>query len=221
MRVCVRLVSWRRRLPAPQADHIKALQHQLSAATASTDGTLQKQLAAARRRNKALEAQLQHADEALAKKHPDSLANLIRAAKPGPEAAEAVRSLRARVAELEAAEAETQATHRKRVAALRQESDKMRKTLQQQVEDAQEAAKAEAKRAEELAALTKSTAAADVRKQADAEIRRIREFYHNKLKQKQVRWCGWLVSEEEARGGRGEVCVCVGGCWHRCVAPSM
>jgi len=70
--------------------------------------------------------QLREADEAIAKRHPDSLSNLIRATKAGGGDSAEVSSLKARVAELEAAAAKEDDVGQRRLHALRQELDKVK-----------------------------------------------------------------------------------------------
>lgn len=78
-------------------------------------------------------AQLEEADAALARRHPDSLANLIRAAKPTAEEAEAVKALRAQVGDLEAKATDAEEAATRRLHALRQEMDKMKLGVRQTV----------------------------------------------------------------------------------------
>ena len=51
-----------------------------------------------------------------------------------------------------------------------------------QVQALEEEVAKQTARADKLAALTKGTAAADVKREADAELRKVREFYQQKLK---------------------------------------
>lgn len=54
-------------------------------------------------------------------------------------------------------------------------------------------------RADKLAKLTKSTAAADIKKASEAQLRQLREFYHEKLRQ--VRGAGVCECHRTERAG--------------------
>jgi len=85
-----------------------------------------RELAAAQRRIRRLEADLKVAEEAVARRHPDSLANLIREAKGATQAVGEPAVVLAELEKLKVTTAEAEEGQDRRLRALRQEHERMR-----------------------------------------------------------------------------------------------
>lgn len=169
---------------------IRELEQQLDESTASAraaSGRKGGRSAADVTRIATLEAQLREAEEALQKRHPDSISNLIRATRPETEVEKRVVELEQQVAQLQQAATEREADFEKRSRALRQEHEKVRAqyearetSLKEQLVDAR-ARQAKDGAGGDLAAdnTRLSTRVAELEK----ELKHVREFYTKKLKE--------------------------------------
>lgn len=96
------------------------------------------QQAAQRKRIASLEQQCQELQEALEKRHPDSLSSLIRATKPDDKVVQEAKALRAQVKELEEKLDETASDHERKLRVLRQQHEKVKRRYEMQTQQLQQ-----------------------------------------------------------------------------------